>query len=211
MDYRSRAVRYLLGATAHPGGLKLTTHLIARMQLPAAAVIADVACGAGATLEVLQQGGHHVIGVDLHTAARRSVRGDAHNLPLASAAYDGVVCECALSTFDRPGEALLEMRRVLRPGGVVGLTDVVLDRERAGPVVSAAVDRLTSARTVAAYADLVTDAGLTVVRTEDRAQDATALVRRLRRRLPLSRTLRACEEAVRSGSLGYALLVARVS
>lgn len=211
MDYRSRAVRWLLGATAHPGGLALTAHLLDRMHLAAGSTVADVACGSGATLELLARRGHRTVGVDVHASSPRTVVGDAQALPLASASYDGVLCECSLSTFDRPESALGEMRRVLRPGGVIGLTDVVLHRDRASAAARQAVDRLTTARTMQEYAALVEQAGLEVVAIEDRNADAAALMRRLRRRLPLSRTLRACEQAVQDGAVSYGLLIARLS
>ena len=117
--------------------------------------------------------------------------------------------ECSLSTFRHPEVALAELHRALRSGGALGVTDVLLDRDAAGPRVSAAVDRLTSARTMDAYADLLSGAGFEVLTREDRGRDAAVLVRRLRRRLPLSATLRACEQAIRSGSLGYGLVLAR--
>lgn len=177
----------------------------------AGARVADVACGSGATVALLRGRGFHAVGVDLHTASEGTVVGDAHALPLRSSSYDAVLCECALSTFARPGDALAEIRRVLRPGGVAALTDVVLHRERADDVVRNAVDALTGARTMDDYVALAETAGLSVVALEDRRQDAAALVRRLRRRLPLSRRVRACEQAVRDGTLSYGLLIARVS
>ncbi len=87
---------------------------------------------------------------------------------------------------------------------------MVLHRELAGPQVVAAIDRLTSARTLPGYADLLAAAGFDVLATEDRSSDALALLRRIRRRLPWSATVRRCEQAVRSGSLSYGLLVARL-
>ncbi|MCA1711071.1 MAG: class I SAM-dependent methyltransferase [Actinobacteria bacterium] len=207
MDYRTRTARWLLGASAHPGGRRLTEHLLDLLDLPARARVLDVACGAGATLAVLDRRGHAATGVDVQPGTRQAIVGDAHALPLTGDAFDAVLCECALSTFDRPDAALAEMARVLRPGGVVGMTDVLLARERASPQVVRAVDRLTTARTLAEYARLAELAGFMVVRTEDRGSDAAALVRRLRRRLPVSTTLRACAAAIRDGSLGYGLLV----
>ena len=205
VDYTTRAARFLLGATAHPGGEELTRHLLDRMALAPGAVVADVACGAGATLTVLRSQGQLAVGVDLTPT---HVVGDAQCLPLRSSAYDGVLIECSLSTFDRPQDALSEVRRVLRPGGVLGLTDVLLDRSAATDQVVRAIDRLTHARTLIEYIALLEDAGMVVTATEDRGDDAQALVRRIRRRLPLSRTVRACEQAIREGSLGYGLLTA---
>lgn len=221
MDYTDNAVRWLLGATAHPGGEALSRHLLTRLGLPTGALVADVACGDGATLELLARAGLLAVGVDVEpravARARRlaaAVVGDAHHLPLTSGAYDAVVCECAVSTFADPALALSEMARLLRPGGQLGMTDVVLRRDLASAVVVTAVDRLTSARTVPDYTALVEVAGLRVVRTEDRSGDALALTRRLARRLTAvgarstASTARACARAVESGALSYGLLVA---
>ena len=216
MDYAARSVRALLGATAHPGGTALTRHLLDGLCPPTGAVVLDVACGAGQTLGLLAGRGLLVLGVDVEarsaTRARRrgaAVVADAHALPVGDGTVDVVICECSVSTFHDPAQAVTEMARVLRPGGQLALTDVVLHRELAAQEVVDAVDRLTSARTIPAYAGLLTTAGLRVVTTEDRGADALAFMRRLRRRLPLSSTLRACERAVRSGVLGYAIITAQ--
>ncbi len=205
VDYTTRAARFLLGVTAHPGGVKLSEHLLDLLDLTPGSTVVDVACGAGTTLDLLRARGHRAVGIDLtptHLVA------DAHALPLRGGVADAVVVECSLSTFDRPAAALAEAHRVLRAGGRLGVTDIVLDRAAAGPGVTAAVDRLTTARTMPSYALLLKEAGFEVQTREDRGTEAAVLVRRLRRRLPLSSTLRACEQAVRDGSLSYGLLVA---
>ena len=224
MDYTRRAARWLLGATAHPGGEALTRHVLGRLRLPAGALVADVACGDGATLSLLSRAGLLAVGVDVEPRAVATARrhapavvvvvGDAHALPLASGAYDAVLVECAVSTFaDAPG-ALAQAARVLRPGGQLAMTDVVLRRDLAEPAVVAAVDRLTTAHTVTQYGALLTGAGLQVVRVEDRPADALALCRRLSRRLTAvgarnaASTARACARAVEEGALSYALLIA---
>ena len=79
----------------------------------------------------------------------------------------------------------------------------------APPAVLVAVDRLTAARTLRGYEELTGAAGFTVTAVEERRQDAAALLRRLRRRLPLVRTVRDCAAAVTSGALSYGLLVVR--
>ena len=210
MDYRTRTARWLLGVSAHPGGIALTGHLLDRMDLPVGSHVLDVACGRGATLKLLRASGMIAYGVDREPSTRSALVADAHALPFASGSFDGLTCECSLSTFGRPDVALAEMRRVLRPGGILGVTDVLLDRDLAPAPVTAAVDRLTAARTLRGYEELTGAAGFTVTVVEDRPQDAAALLRRLRRRLPLLRTLRECAEAVGSGALSYGLLVARV-
>jgi len=221
VDYTRRAARRLLGATAHPGGEALTRHLLARLRLPAGALVADVACGDGATLALLARAGLLAVGVDVEPraveVARRyapAVVGDALALPLASGCYDAVLCECSVSTFDDQARGVAELARVLRPGGQLAVTDVVLRRDLAAPEVVAALDRLTGARTASEYVALLEAAGLNVVRIEDRADDALALCRRLSWRLALvgarqtASSARACARAVEQGSLSYVLLVA---
>lgn len=222
MDYAAHTARWLLGASAHPGGQTLTRHLLHRAGLAPHAVVLDLACGAGSTLALLRDAGHLPFGVDVEprsvARARRqapAMVADAHHLPVRSSSVDAVVCECALSTFDRPAEVLAEAARVLRPGGTFAMTDVVLHRELAPATVVASIDRLTAARTLPDYAALVEQAGLGVQAAEDRSQDAATLARRVRRRLTAvgarrtAARARECEQAVSSGVLGYGLLVAR--
>ena len=211
MDYAGRAARLLLGVTAHPGGTALSRHVLDLLDLPVGSLVVDVACGRGTTLDLMSDRGLLGVGVDLQATHRHSIRGDAHRLPLPTAAYDGAVVECSLSTFADAPTALAELRRVLRPGGRWVLTDVVLRRDLAGPDVVAALDRLTAARPMQEYARLAAEAGLAVTFSEQRQADAQALLRRLRRRLPWSSTVRACEQAVRDGALGYCLLSGRVA
>ena len=218
VDYARTGARWLLGATAHPGGTALTDHLLDRLALPTGALVADVACGDGATLRRLERRGLLGLGVDVEpravARAGRAVVGDVHALPLPSSSYDAVVCECAVSTFADAARALREMARVLRPGGWFAMSDVLLRRDLAPDEVVAAVDRLTTARTAPEYVELVAAAGLRVLRTEDRAGDALALCRRLARRLAVvgasrhAATARACARAVEAGALSYGLVVA---
>jgi ubiquinone/menaquinone biosynthesis C-methylase UbiE len=222
VDYTRAGARWLLGATAHPGGEPLTRHTLDRLALPTGALVADVACGDGASLRLLGRRGLLGDGVDVEPRAvaragdegEHAVVGDAQALPLASGTFDAVLCECALSTFDEPARALEQMARVLRPGGRLALTDVLLRRDLATAEVVAAVDRLTAARSLPEYVRLVEAAGFRVERTEDRSADALALCRRLARRLRLvgasrhASTARACARAVEAGALSYGLVVA---
>ena len=49
------------------------------------------------------------------------VHGDAGALPFRDSSFDGACCFAALHLFDRPFEALDELRRVLTPGGHIAI------------------------------------------------------------------------------------------
>jgi len=52
-------------------------------------------------------------------------------LPFETGDFDAVVCRNALHHFERPRKAIAEMARVLRPGGLLLLSDVVLPEHSA--------------------------------------------------------------------------------
>jgi arsenite methyltransferase len=128
-----------------PGGLELTDRLLAAACLPAGAAVLDVGCGAGATVAHLaDRHGLRATGVDAscerveRAASTRPdlvfVGGRAEALPFPAATFTAVLCECVLSTLDDAGAALREMVRVLRPGGLVLLSDVyVAEGDEASP------------------------------------------------------------------------------
>jgi SAM-dependent methyltransferase len=95
----------------------------------------DVACGTGVVARQAAPRvapGGRVCGLDLNEAmldvaasaepAIEWLRGDAAAMPLPDAAFDVVVCQAALMFMPDPGAALAEMRRVLAPGGRLGLS-----------------------------------------------------------------------------------------
>src|SRR5215208_7411927 len=100
----------------------------------------DAGCGGGSiTLglaEVVAPG--EVVGVDLEAhriegagrlAAERGVAtvrfqtGDLYDLPFADAAFDAAFAHHVLQHLAEPERALADLRRVLRPGGVLGVRD----------------------------------------------------------------------------------------
>jgi ubiquinone/menaquinone biosynthesis C-methylase UbiE len=96
---------------------------------PGARVL-DLAAGTGVLMRAL--GDRHpdldVVGLDLSRgmlsrAAGLRVQADAGRLPLASGTFDHVLCANAFHLFPTPKATLAEVRRVLRPGGLLTLTD----------------------------------------------------------------------------------------
>ena len=103
----------------------------------------DVACGSGKlTAELRRATSGLVLGLDfsremLQLAARERpgplyVRGDGLSLPFPDRAFDAVTVAFGLRNFADPERGLVEMRRVLRPGGRAVVLEFV--RPRRGPL-----------------------------------------------------------------------------
>lgn len=245
--YGSDVVALLLGDSYHPGGLTLTRRLATVLDLKPGERVLDVASGRGTTALLLaQEYGAYVDGLDLSGAnvalaqgavdaagltGQISVRvGDAERLPYADGLFDAVVCECAFCTFPDKTTAAAELARMLRPGGQVGITDVVADPDRLPPELTsltAWIACVADARPLDEYARLLADAGLAVVWSERHDQAILRMLDQIEARLSLVRltsgaraaelgvdfdrapaVLAAARSAVGAGSLGYGLLVA---
>ena len=102
--------------------------------------VLDVGCGQGAItvgLATTLEAGH-VLGVDAKDefgaarefATNQGIRnvefrvGDVYDLSFPTNHFDACLCHSMLETLDRPLGGLREIRRVLRPGGVVGVACV---------------------------------------------------------------------------------------
>lgn len=245
--YENPAVRWLLGDELHPGGEAATLRALELGGVRTGDRLLDVASGSGASsLLAARELGCEVTGVEYGAAAVSEAnaaaaqaglddrahfrQGDAEALPFADASFDVVLCECSLCTFPDKRGAAGELRRVLRPGGRLVLSDVVVDRRRlpaelAGPLaVLACVGEALSRE---GYQRLLGDAGLAVLTVEERNEDAARLARRVHERLRGARLLgfegvaglplatgeaidllARAREAISDGALGYATFIA---
>ena len=99
----------------------------------------DVGCGAGTITLGLAAAVGHVVGMDLDddefADARRYAEahgignvefrvGSVYELDFPDGEFDSCLCHSMLETLDRPLAALSEIRRVVKPGGVVGVACV---------------------------------------------------------------------------------------
>lgn len=124
-----------------PGGMALTDRLVELMGLARGSRVCDVGCGLGVTVErLIVEHGLAAEGVDaspelLDAAHERTpwlpVRAaTGSDLPCPAGTLDGAILECSWSTMAGRIDAgaadpiLDECRRVLRPGGVLGITDL---------------------------------------------------------------------------------------
>lgn len=108
--------------------------------LPRTWTVADLGCGTGNAAELLAPLVQKVVAVDqspvMLAAARKRmdaagisnvdfVEGRMEKLPLANASVDAAVCLLVLHHVESPPGALREMRRVVKPGGVVLVVDMI--------------------------------------------------------------------------------------
>ena len=237
----------VLGDSFHPGGAALTKRLGQAAIIARDSRVLDVASGIGTSARVLaEQFGCTVVGVDYsaknvalaNQAAKDAglahkvsfVRGDAEALPFAAQTFDVVVCECALCTFPNMAIAVEEMRRVLRPGGRVAISDMVVNA-----AIPAALDNvmghvlcITGALSAQGYRDALLVGGFGAVRYRDVSHVLVKMIDDIQRRIGRARelaeagriewpasldnpgpTLHAARAFVASGGVGYALLTGR--
>jgi arsenite methyltransferase len=243
--YSSEAARFLLGDSFHPGGDAITDELARALAAGPGDLVIDIASGPGSSTERVERlSGCDVLGIDISPAtvsaargravARREARalrfvcGDAEALPLADASVDGALCECAFCLFPDKPKAAAEIARVLRPGARLALSDVWVDRDRLAPELlslDAYIACLAEALPLARTAEVFTDAGLTIERSERRDEVIAPMLERIAARLRLARLIgggplagvidraerlvAAAEGALRDGALGYGIVVAR--
>lgn len=100
--------------------------------------VLDVGCGDGTYALAAARAGAHVAGVDRSAAVVGAARaraeadglavdlqvGDASALPFPADRFDVVLAVTVLCLVEKPAQALAEMARVLRPGGVLVLGEL---------------------------------------------------------------------------------------
>jgi ubiquinone/menaquinone biosynthesis C-methylase UbiE len=245
--YELPLVSMLLGDSLHPGGPALTRKLAEATTVGRGTRVLDVACGRGESGRVLAAHlGCQVVGLDYSavnagrartltaeaglTERAQFIAGDAEQLPFRDGSFDVVFSECSLCTFPDLARALAEVRRVLRPGGRVGISDVVLNE----PVPAALQELLghvlciTGAHSTEGYQAGLRSAGFTTIRTRDVSDVLAEMIARIERRVSTldglagveqleqvdglrhaGPKIAAAREFVACGGIGYALFSAR--
>lgn len=250
LAYESPWARFLLGDSFHPGGMRLTERLGKLLELGPGREVLDVASGLGTSAMFLARAfGCQVTGVDLGEAnvllataiaeadglseVVRFQAADAERLPFAPASFDALLCECAFCTFPSKGIAAAEFARVVRPGGLVAISDLT----RNGPLAPELetllgwVACMADAQPLGSYVACLEEAGFEIVLTEDRSEVLRDLLRSVRLKLlgaevaiklgklrfsldelrTAKDTARAAGDAISRGQLGYGIVVARRS
>jgi len=131
LPYEHPKWREVMGEALHPGGEALSRRLIRLCDFPPGARILDAGCGMGATLGLLVEEGFDALGLDrsddlLSKAKQKgpAVHEDLRDMPFEDGSFDGAICECVLSQQKKLSPALSEVARVLKDGGILGVTDI---------------------------------------------------------------------------------------
>ena len=139
--YANPLAELLVGDSLHPGGLPSTRRLLQASGLVPGRRLLDAGCGLGASARLAaDEFGLTVDAVDgnpdaIALAEVRSLAGrirwqlaELSRLPFEARSFDAVLAECVLSTTERAG-VLRELARVLRPGGVLAMSDVEVEAD----------------------------------------------------------------------------------
>ena len=203
--YEQDWVRHLAGDIFHPGGPDLTRRTIEAMGLQAGASVTDLGCGTGTSaLMLAEEHGLNVHAIDLSadnikrardrlsssenvSANVRFQQADAHDLPFKDGQFEAVLAECTFSLFQDQQQVLSEVRRVLKPAGQFGVTDMAVGGPLPGDIASivAPWTCLVDAVDQKAYSDTFRSAGFDIKEFSDESAGLISLINLSKRKLLL--------------------------
>jgi hypothetical protein len=227
-------IRDVIGDSLHPGGLDLTARVAEVAKISKDCKVLDIACGRGASVRFIAKNFEcNVIGIDLSAKLIQILKGgiakesflertefaigDAELVPCINSCFDVVICESALSLFPDKRKVLSEVHRVLKSGGRIVATNIVLKRD-----IPAELKRkltfalcIAGAETLERFYELFEWAGFINIHTEDHSEKLIALGLKLllSDSLTEASTVNVTDQPVlrklfNEDVLGYALMVA---
>jgi arsenite methyltransferase len=186
--------RLLLGERLHPGGERTTGLAVDALGLPPGATVLDLGCGFGCGFATLAARGYVGIGLDLAPEAASTASehglvmiGDAERPPIRSGSVDGIVIECVLSLLPDKRSALSRVHEILKPGGRIAISDVVVEQPLPLPLEGLAAWSacVGGALPEAGYVALLEETGFRNVQSVCLDEALIDLIGQLRRRTSL--------------------------
>jgi len=200
--YENDSVKLIFGESLHPGGLNLTAELADEIGISKDARVLDLACGNGETAIFLAKKYNcKVVGIDL---AEKNVReaiskarsagvndltefvtGDAENLSFEDNCFDFVIAECSFCLFPDKQEASREMYRVLKSGGKLGMSDVIVNGKLPDKMKTALYKFICiqDAKTDKEYKDIFETAGFRSYASQDKKVEVLNLLENLKKKV----------------------------
>lgn len=187
LGYSPRYLPHVVGSPQRRLATRVGSDLAGRLPGTDGVRLLDVGCGRGGpAVHLAERFGFDVVGVDLvpdnvetaraHAARReascRFVVGDATQLPFPADSFPACAAIDALVYVPERSATLAELARILRPGGVAAISDLVV-RDGIGSEEHAAVEAFADAwdvatlTTVDRYRSEIERAGLTVDEVRD--------------------------------------------
>ena len=138
----------------HTGGKEATDQLIQKCGLKEGTHLLDVGCGGGNTAcRIAREFGSRVMGIDISDVMVEQARvragkegvanlvefrvADVYDLPFDGASFDVVLIESVLTPLSgNKVDALKEMHRVLKPGGVMGVNETIFLEKTPADIMS---------------------------------------------------------------------------
>ena len=116
---------------SHPGGMDHTRRMLALAGLPEGASVLDMGAGAGESVQLMRSLGLDAGGIDLEPRGEAVERGDFLHAPYPDGSFDAVLSQCAFFVSGNRAGALREAHRLLRPVGLLLLSDVFFEEPTA--------------------------------------------------------------------------------
>ncbi|MSP83905.1 MAG: SAM-dependent methyltransferase [Alphaproteobacteria bacterium] len=180
---------------------RATAMMVAALNLEPGARVIEAACGVGSTARVLARRGAHVLATNLSTGQIAQARAfaaaeglaanidvavaDYHALPCADRTFDVWWCQEALLYTADKARVLDEARRVLKPGGRLLLSDLIVTTMAPAPEIAhlAAVLHAPGFWTIPRYQALFAEKGLRILAHRDGSAHVAPSFARVKQRL----------------------------